>query len=71
MELLDSCLGAFWTEIVAGKLGAHLELKAYGSLGPFRKEDPIASSCLLGLEVGYATCLQESRPHDWIVADVL
>ena len=71
MELLDGRLGAFQAEIVAWKLGAHLEPKACGALESFNKEDHIASSYHFGSEVGYVPCFQGIRSHDWVVVEVL
>ena len=47
LELLYGLRGASQTEIIAGQLGAHLEPKAGATLGSFKKEDLIVSSCHL------------------------
>ena len=57
-EILDGRLGAFHIEIVAGQLGAHLELKAFGALESIGKEDPTTSTCRMGSEVVYASCFK-------------
>ena len=70
LEVLDSHIGAFRAEIVAGKLGAHPEPKACRSLGSFWEEVPIVSFCRLGSEVSCTPGLQESQLQDWIVVEV-
>ena len=62
--MVDSLLGDFWSTFIEGLLGAHLEPKVCTTLESFRKEDPIVSFLHVGSEVSYATCLQESQPHN-------
>ena len=70
LELLDSRLEAFRTEIAARKLGAPMRPNVYGSLGSLGREDPVVSSHHQGSDVGYAPFLQESPLHDWIAVEV-
>ena len=64
-------LWVFQAEIVAGLLRAHLEPEAYGSRESFWKEDLIVGLSHLGSEVGYAPCLKERIPYDWITMEIL